>query len=243
VLQAEEIGGPDFMRWTARHAAEFYGTGRIRVQPACQQLGDVGDWVRVSMVSEVPRHVRRLLRSAQQEPGEQFITRHFVPSMSFNTVMTLSGEWHDAVATGLEASHRQQFPLPWYDGGCIDGFEITPITTNADLYREGKAMHHCVGTYVPEVMAGCRYVYSVMFGGVRRATLELVHCDGGSKAGVRLGQVRGPCNTTPPADVMRATRQWFILNQRSHGLGRQPMAQPAKEEWESAGVADGEFPF
>ena len=40
-----------------------------------------------------------------------------------------------------------EFPEPWCPGGKYDRFDIVPITNNAELYVEGKVMHHCVGSY------------------------------------------------------------------------------------------------
>jgi hypothetical protein len=38
-----------------------------------------------------------------------------------------------------------EFPEPWAEAGQSRDYEIIPITNNGDLYREGYAMHHCVG--------------------------------------------------------------------------------------------------
>ena len=54
-----------------------------------------------------------------------------------------------------------EFPDPWYPAGEFGGFEVIPITNGADLYREGRTMHHCVGTYADMVHSGAEYFYSV----------------------------------------------------------------------------------
>jgi hypothetical protein len=46
------------------------------------------------------------------------------------------------------------FPPPWYPSAKVGGFDFLPIETSAELYREGAAMHHCIGTYVDAVQSG-----------------------------------------------------------------------------------------
>jgi hypothetical protein len=36
-----------------------------------------------------------------------------------------------------------EFPEPWCPGGAFGGFDIVPITSSADLYREGKLLTAC----------------------------------------------------------------------------------------------------
>ena len=59
------------------------------------------------------------------------------------------------------------FPPPPFAGTKL----IRPITTPEDLYREGEAMQHCVGTYARDVAEGQYYVYRVV--APVRATLSL----------------------------------------------------------------------
>jgi hypothetical protein len=85
------------------------------------------------------------------------------------------------------------------------GYEIVPITNNAELYREGHAMHHCVGTYGYRVAMGDCYIFSLRKDGEREATIELIQSGGR----VALGQVRGPCNNAVQKDVKLAARKWL----------------------------------
>ncbi len=98
-----------------------------------------------------------------------------------------------------------EIPEPWCPAGSVDGYEIIPITNGADLYREGKAMHHCVGTYGAQVSGGSIYIYSVRKNGERIATAELVR----SKNRARLGQVRGPCNKNVDKKIVAGVRLWL----------------------------------
>ena len=75
--------------------------------------------------------------------------------------------------------------------GKVSDYNFVPIGNSADLYREGAAMHHCVGTYAGEVQSGSMYIYGVLSAGERVATLALVRA-AGDKA--TISQLRGHCN-------------------------------------------------
>ena len=134
--------------------------------------------------------------------------------MSLRTVLFLSDEWHNAVADSDEVlGHKFAFPQPWYPVGEVRGYSIEPIMNAAELYQEGKAMHHCVSTFAHDVAAHERYIYSVKRDGDRVATVELVD----TRGHIVLGQVRGRRNTKTSAPVMRAIRSWMRENRRLHG--------------------------
>jgi hypothetical protein len=116
--------------------------------------------------------------------------------MSLRTVTKLSAEWHEAVASNLDGP-RLTFPAPWFPAVTINGLDIIPIDNSADLYREGAALHHCVGTYAGEVKNGTHYVYSIHRDGVRVATAGLIR--NGSRA--RLQQLKGPCNASVSKEI------------------------------------------
>jgi hypothetical protein len=126
--------------------------------------------------------------------------------MSLKTVTTLSAEWHEAVAAGMDG-HAVAFPPPWYPPAKMGNYEITPIDNSAALYREGAAMHHCVGTYTDEVQSGSPHIYGVRRDGQRVATLSLARDPTSTKA--RLVQLRGPCNAQPPQAVTLAVQRWL----------------------------------
>jgi hypothetical protein len=69
--------------------------------------------------------------------GEQFVHRPFKADMSLASVMSLSLDWHDLVAANMTGPNFK-FPEPWCPGGIFGGFDIVPITSSSDLYREGK---------------------------------------------------------------------------------------------------------
>jgi hypothetical protein len=151
--------------------------------------------------------------------------------MSLKTVTTLSAEWHEAVAAAMDGPDAT-FPPPWYPAAKVGDFDILPIEKSAELYREGAAMHHCIGTYVDAVQSGGCYVYSVRQADKRIATFALVRC----AVSAELSEIRGPCNAQVPEKTVAAVRRWLRaqppLPLRSNGLlvdGPWTVATPAAD--------------
>jgi PcfJ-like protein len=175
----------DFAKWAARHASEIPGR---RLQEVGSFTSDLADW------------------ACAEGPSRQFVIRPFQSSMSLKTVTTLSAEWHEAVAAAMDGP-AAAFPPPWYAAAKIGDYGIVPIDNSAALYREGAAMHHCVGTYANPVQRGSLYVYSVRRDGQRVATLAIKRDPTRTKA--QLVQLRGPCNAQPPQAVTLAVQRWL----------------------------------
>ena len=195
---------PDFAEFIAKHATEVGAT----VDEASTWIEDTADWVRAC------------LPACDQTPrlAAEFVTRQFSRGMSVKTVTALTHEWHEAAASNMTGP-SYEFPEPWAQPGKIGDYEIVPITNNADLYREGNAMHHCVGTYGESVREGRCYIYSLRRDGARAATIELVQFDGR----VDLGQIRGPCNRSVPREIALAVRKWF--KSQKFQLPKKPIRQ------------------
>jgi hypothetical protein len=194
--------GPDFVQWTSRHATEIGGS----LDENIGILRDTADWVRACYRASVPLHIRQAILGGRLLPaqGEQFVHRQFNADMSLATVIKLSADWHEAVADNMTGPHSK-FPEPWCPGGVSGGFDIVPITSSSGLYREGKLLHHCAGTYARSVHAGQCFFFSVRKDGAPLATLELVR----SGPGVAIGQLRGACNAKAPREVVRAANSWL----------------------------------
>jgi hypothetical protein len=208
-LHLAGTAGPDFVEWTARHATEIPGTP----QEALGILMGLADWVRACNRTSAPSLGRgngtgELEGVRPGDDSERFVVRPFSANMSLATVTRLSHDWHEAVAANMSGP-KYEFPEPWCPAGQSGEFDVIPISTSAELYREGNLLHHCVGSYHDLVHAGVSYLYSVRRDDVRVATLEL-HKSGG---GVAIGQVRGACNVLPPKQVVRAVERW-VRSQR-----------------------------
>jgi hypothetical protein len=195
--------GPDFVDWVAQHALEIPGS----TDQVVNSLHDIKDWVRACHQARIPKHIRDTSANGTDYPksrGGEFVVRPFSPDMSLKTATKLSNDWHEAVANNMSGP-LYEFPEPWCGAGESCGHEIVPITTSADLYREGHALHHCVGAQGDRVQAGQSYFYSIRKDKERIATLELLRDD----AGAAIGQLRGPCNSQVSKKLVRAVRSWL----------------------------------
>jgi hypothetical protein len=213
---AHRRGGIDYACWVARHAPEMPG----RANEVVDTVADLLDWVLANT-------------------GERQFGRPFTPAMGLKAAMQASRDWHEAVANHSDCTDHLALPPPWYPPAKQASFEIVPITTAADLYREGREMHHCVGSYADRVREGGTYVYSVRQDGKSVATVSLVRHDGNgalvSHGGqVLIEQVRGPCNVAPSKAVMAAVRQWLRTRPA-------PTIQIQKQFLERRQAANAEF--
>ncbi len=94
VRYAGNKAGPDFAQWAAKHVLQ------IPVNGIGAFLENIADWV----------------RAGHGDGGHQFIVRPFSPDMSVRTVMKLSAEWHEAVASRLDGP-QHAFPAALDRGG------------------------------------------------------------------------------------------------------------------------------
>ena len=175
---------PDFAYWIARNVLKVGN----RIPPVLNFLSDMNDWV---------------MEAKREQP--RCITRPFCPDMSVETVRTENEHWHEAIAKCDTAKSAYKIPVPWYPAGQANGYRIVPLDSAEELWKEGRAMHHCVGSYDYRVAAGGCYIYSVRQGDNRVATVELVRKDGK----VVPQQIRAACNDEPPKEVKVAVRKWI----------------------------------
>jgi PcfJ-like protein len=183
-LMSRRIADPDLRYWIARNVPQIGN----RIRPVLSFLGDMNDWV-----AEAKRERPRC------------ITRPFSPDMSVETVRTENELWHEAIAKCEAVKSDYKIPAPWYPAGQINGYEIMPLDSTEELWKEGRAMHHCAGSYDYRVAAGQCYIYSVRQGDNRVATVELVRKEGK----VQPLQIRAACNAEPPKEVKVAVRKWI----------------------------------
>jgi PcfJ-like protein len=158
-------------------------------------LANISDWVSASL--------RASFGAARSSGGERFVTRIFSRDMSVETVLKLSIEWHSAVAYNMTGP-QCQFPPPWFPAQRIDDYDLVPIENAADLYLEGKTMHHCAGTYMQKARRGDCCFFSIQAQGERVATVAFSR----GPSGPVIEQVRGPCNALVPA-IEKAIRKWL----------------------------------
>ena len=190
---------PDFAAWAARNVPQIPGY----LEQVSSFVADLSDWVRAGMLHP-PRPVFAGEDFPEPPTGREFVTRPFIPSMSLKTVVKLSSDWHEAVAADMSGP-RFTFPPAWYPAAKFGAYDILPIDDSGSLYLEGATMHHCVGTYAPEVKDGGICVYSVRCEGQRVATLALARR--GKEAAII--QLRGPCNAQLPKEIAATVQRWL----------------------------------
>lgn len=193
----------EFAAWVARHAPQIPGS----LNHVGGVLGDIADWVRAGMP---PEEQDPLLGERPMLAGREFVVRPFTPSMSLKTATALSADWHEAVANNLDGPNSV-FPDPWYPAARLGDYEILPIEDGAALYREGTAMHHCVGTYGDQVQRGNLYIYSILRNGERVATLALGRHRINGRAYPE--QIRGACNSEAPKATVATVQRWLRAQQ------------------------------
>jgi hypothetical protein len=187
VRHAALTAGSEFGQWAAKNALEIPGSEN----EVLSFVHDVSDWVRASRARN------------------ELVMRPFSPTMSLRTVKALSAEWHEAVASHLNES-KEAFPEPWYPAATLNGVDIVPIDNSVDLYREGAAMRHCIGTYADEVKAGIYCIYSVRREGERIATAAVRIAAGQGQ----LSQIRGPCNAQVERGISATVERWVRSQSR-----------------------------
>jgi hypothetical protein len=160
----------------------------------------------LKQVEDLPDHVLRAcgLQGRHQGPAlnARLIERPFSPDMSIDTVRALSGVWHEAVALSDPATNSP-LPAPWRGPAKIGDINILPLNSAAEIAAEGRAMYHCVGSYVGKVLCGESYLYSAR-NGSRLATIEVRHRNGH----VWIEQMRGPCNALVASELGAKLRRW-----------------------------------
>lgn len=92
-----------------------------------------------------------------------------------------------------------------YDGFAVSAAEgeysFVALRSGAALYEDGRAMHHCVGSYSPDVIARKSRIYSVRHNGKRVATIEFRRS---RKSAWAVAQICGPCNARVAPEIKSA---------------------------------------
>lgn len=95
----------------------------------------------------------------------------------------------------------------------LERYSITEIRNTQDLAQEGKALRHCVFTYITAVRHGLTSIWSYKVNGRRKLTVEVDH------RGQKVVQCRGKANRLPSrAELVRV--ECFAA---SNGLTLHPM--------------------
>ena len=115
---------------------------------------------------------------------------------------------HDELARQINRGKLVEFtsmaiPPPPFAGTDV----IVPLDSAIEIAAEGRQMHHCVFSYVPQVADGQVYLYRVL--GPERATFSLRR----THDGWGIGQIRGPTNARVRAETVECVHQWLTAQQ------------------------------
>ena len=136
-----------------------------------------------------------------------------------NTLMRQVDQWHEQLARQRGGNLYNSTPVPqsWEScgikgymkegkNGKIDIHTITEILTCNDLFEEGKAMHHCVGSYArlcaDKTVAIFSLTHTTEDGDEKMATIEV------RVKSKEITQIRKSCNVLPTSDDMAIIRKW-----------------------------------
>lgn len=130
----------------------------------------------------------------------------FNPRWSWERMIQETRDWHEAIQNAkldtvddgrmdVEIDYGRAFPVELE----VDGFQFHALRSLRALIIEGRAMHHCVSSYYPDVVSGRCRIYSIRKDGKRLATAEFL-----AFPAARAVQVKGPCNINPGEAVRHA---------------------------------------
>lgn len=114
--------------------------------------------------------------------------------------------WHEALANAQidrinDGNYDKVVPYRGFPTEVtLSGFEFHALRSLRALIVEGKAMHHCVASYYPDIQSGRSRIYSIRKDGRRVATAEFAVLP----SLVHAVQIKGVCNARPPKDVIDA---------------------------------------
>jgi hypothetical protein len=166
--------------------------------------------------------------------------RGFDLGWSFAEAAAACDRWHATIARrsfktsySLEqlAAVADYGPLPVE--AVIDDHVFIALRTRAQIFAEGRAMHHCVATYAERVHAGRSWLYSICRHGTRIATLELGH----AAQRFALIQIKAHCNRRPPAETVAAALHFLAQINAAMALA------PALPRHRSSSRGPGAPPF
>ena len=185
-------------------------------------LSAVGEWHRICgkarwvdayiewAVTQLAKHK---VRKSDVGTITDFIGRGDLPlnlAWEWPRAIAAADDWHDRLSAG-DAKARfgvmadQVVDLGTHpDHTVLYGLEFVALRTPTAIHAEGKAMHHCVASYVQAVMNGQAHIVSIRRDEQRVATLELR--DG------HVMQLKGRFNHQVSREIVEAARTYALDN-------------------------------
>lgn len=96
---------------------------------------------------------------------------------------------------------------PWLTRRIAAGHEFIPLLTAQALIDEADAMRNCVADMSGQLARGECRLFAMLRDGARVATIE-IRWETRADEPV-IAQIKGPCNSSVPVDVLRSAYQWL----------------------------------
>ncbi len=145
----------------------------------------------------------------------------FNPRWTWRKLIEESAIWHEALANAQidrinDGTYDAAVAYPGFPTEVtLAGFDFYALRSLRALVVEGKAMHHCVASYYPDIQSGRARIYSIRKDGKRIATVEFARSGEYNPRGVGGGgsywkavQVKGVLNARPSKDVIEVAEQF-----------------------------------
>jgi hypothetical protein len=197
-------------RWQAiaEKAAEQPPSGlRDMIHQASQQLAEP-QWVREMQARGWPVTTRMPL--AVEKQAEKAVSRAILGDKGLGKVLDVNNRYHRAL-TRIEAAAGDGRPdlawLPLSAPKRYGDYTVTPLTSQAQLTVEGRAMGHCVGGYASACL-NRSHVLSIRRDGERVSTVQVVETGNENKP-FKIRQNYGPRNSQPPAGARQAAESYL----------------------------------
>jgi hypothetical protein len=138
------------------------------------------------------------------------------------SLINLSNEWHNQLHRQQNENNGSQ-KTTWAGISVNDAtydengytWTITQIRDSKTLEKEGKKMHHCVGSYIRACTSGRSAIFNISrmdkYCGVESlATFEVV--------GKEVSQIRGPCNSQVSGETLKHFHRFCNKNYIKYSL-------------------------
>lgn len=146
----------------------------------------------------------------------------FNPRWTWQQASAAQERWHEQLARAKYGDEKVD-ASPFPDEFAIGGYDFVALRTPLDLWAEGHALHHCVGSYGDDLVKGMCRLISLRKDGKRVATAEFrMHMPSNyhpvietadtlpkkDRGGWRLRQFKGLQNCEPPTVARDALKEY-----------------------------------
>lgn len=180
-------------------SAQYQRLYRLFSVHACDVVKAMG-WARFR--ADYSMHRRDLLEIFDWLRADGFARGLPDKNATWASMTRQCNEWHQRLREereALEDARRSQKWESYLESAEIDGYTVRALTNAVELTKEGREMHHCVGSYADDCWEGYYRVFSVVSPTGERSTVGL-ECH--SKFRWVVQQMYGVCNAVLPSETL-----------------------------------------